>query len=1163
MKLLNIGINWKKTAALSLAAVLLVAPLETLAITETAAEPTEMQTEAATVAAESESDSVAETESDSVAETESDSTAETELDSAAETGTEQSDERRDIMPRADYSGSLTILDYQLLNGGGTAATEFAVGDRVRLRVEFEIAPLPSLKAPGDTFEIQLPPDDKIEFSGSGTIGAFLNYHVAADRLVLTLTAAGAGEDRISGGLIHLPGRAKEAGAALNGGGDGRYDGLITVTPPPPAPPVEIDNDIVFPDYNKDLRARGNQWGGANVLAWAGQVNYWGHSDLFGGGNTVKTDALITAHLIPGTKFRDGSLYVTVPCYIGTNSGVMGERQIGEARISGVDQAVNFRDPLIHDDNSGIIGFTRLDPASASYEEFRERVEKYPALNGGQRAYGVYVHDDGTETVLISFGDLGGGDHYYDQLTKNFVAPYGDIDIFQAIYNDASLSQAQKDQLYDLYSRSGPSGGAITTYDFSFAVDVNVPTYMDGLYEHEIIFSHSGGAVETAQTDFPFTPQYSTTESDFLVVKANVTGSGIIENPHHFYYEIVDDSGTTAAYGRTDLAAAERGLEYGITFYKDPAYTTPIENSNKLSPDYWSSVLAVGRWYFLKAVKPPGYTARISDYRTDVLTSRFMYQSGISNLWKFKIAHTEETTTVEGEKIWDDENDKLRKRPDQITVNLYADNILQDTRIVTAGADGTWRYQFADVPAYKNGVLVQYRVDEVPVPEYSTVITGYNIKNTHIESDNSSFQAFDFSCGVKQNADQENTDLTADMVRRLSEAWAQTANGTRYQDNIAVDEKQLEVINAAKHLWYVLGARYSGAAVFDLTFTALDGAKITVKVALYSNIAPATADAQALSANDFTYDVAGGPLDAAQAKEYSGSALSGKDRAQLDMEQISVNSEQLQLINTKISKRELGTYPLTISAPGDKKLTLKVTLIGTVIAVRESGYPIKGGILSESRLKEILIMNAVDPWGSAIDHSRISVGEGDLAAVNEMIEAQEQGSRVVTFSTADGTTAEARLLVQMGTGAVKINKVDSVSNRPLAGAKLTLTDKDGNTVEEWTTTTESYQVRSTLQPGADYTLQERQAPIGYLLTAPVTFTFEGHETLQEVISKGRKKAPQQNITKTVAPNKVVPNPVVTTSAAPTGDANEVRLLFLLLLLSTGIIVKCIYIRKTPA
>ena len=63
-------------------------------------------------------------------------------------------------------------------------------------------------------------------------------------------------------------------------------------------------------------------------------------------------------------------------------------------------------------------------------------------------------------------------------------------------------------------------------------------------------------------------------------------------------------------------------------------------------------------------------------------------------------HEIETVDIEGEKTWDDGDDQDKRRPERITIVLWADGVRKDTRTVTADSadkDGRWTYSFEDLP----------------------------------------------------------------------------------------------------------------------------------------------------------------------------------------------------------------------------------------------------------------------------------------------------------------------------------------------------------------------------------------------------------------------------------------------------------------------------------
>ncbi len=93
------------------------------------------------------------------------------------------------------------------------------------------------------------------------------------------------------------------------------------------------------------------------------------------------------------------------------------------------------------------------------------------------------------------------------------------------------------------------------------------------------------------------------------------------------------------------------------------------------------------------------------------------------------SHIPEKTSLEGTKVWDDANNQDGKRPQSITVHLYADGV--DTgKKVTTDASRNWKYSFENLDKYKKGVEIKYTVVEDQVEDYTTSIDGYNITNTH-------------------------------------------------------------------------------------------------------------------------------------------------------------------------------------------------------------------------------------------------------------------------------------------------------------------------------------------------------------------------------------------------------------------------------------------------
>lgn len=94
-------------------------------------------------------------------------------------------------------------------------------------------------------------------------------------------------------------------------------------------------------------------------------------------------------------------------------------------------------------------------------------------------------------------------------------------------------------------------------------------------------------------------------------------------------------------------------------------------------------------------------------------------------------HVPETINVFGSKTWDDKNDQDGKRPDFITIRLYANGAEVSSRTLTA--ESRWIWNFEDLPKYENGVEIQYTISEDAVAGYSAAYDGYNVTNSYTPS----------------------------------------------------------------------------------------------------------------------------------------------------------------------------------------------------------------------------------------------------------------------------------------------------------------------------------------------------------------------------------------------------------------------------------------------
>ncbi len=101
-----------------------------------------------------------------------------------------------------------------------------------------------------------------------------------------------------------------------------------------------------------------------------------------------------------------------------------------------------------------------------------------------------------------------------------------------------------------------------------------------------------------------------------------------------------------------------------------------------------------------------------------------------------VAHwSENKISVSGTKTWVDEDNLYETRPDSITIVLKADGTEVSRKNVSAAEDGTWTYEFTDLPTHKNGVEIKYTIAEENVPGYyKSTVSGYNVTNTYVPTE---------------------------------------------------------------------------------------------------------------------------------------------------------------------------------------------------------------------------------------------------------------------------------------------------------------------------------------------------------------------------------------------------------------------------------------------
>ena len=131
---------------------------------------------------------------------------------------------------------------------------------------------------------------------------------------------------------------------------------------------------------------------------------------------------------------------------------------------------------------------------------------------------------------------------------------------------------------------------------------------------------------------------------------------------------------------------------------------------------------------------------LDEYKDGKKIDYSIEEEDIENGYKGFITQTSETefnvinkrepekTFVEGSKTWDDKENQDGKRPKEIKINLLKNGKVLETKTVTKADD--WKWKFENLDKYEKGQEIKYTISEEQVKDYTTEVTGYNVKNSY-------------------------------------------------------------------------------------------------------------------------------------------------------------------------------------------------------------------------------------------------------------------------------------------------------------------------------------------------------------------------------------------------------------------------------------------------
>ena len=205
------------------------------------------------------------------------------------------------------------------------------------------------------------------------------------------------------------------------------------------------------------------------------------------------------------------------------------------------------------------------------------------------------------------------------------------------------------------------------------------------------------------------------------------------------------------------------------------------------------------------------------------------------------------------------------------------------------------------------------------------------------------------------------------------------------------------------------------------------------------------------------------------------------------------------------------YLMTISEDGE---IVGITAENKPITIEISKQDVYGEELSGAEMELINSdEETVEKWTSdgtnhvvtelpAGDYTlkEIAAPDGYVIATDISFTVDVYGNVTVENVDAVAVSEDGNPLIVMvdDTTKVRSSKQDITTGEELPGADLQIIDKNGDVIEEWTSTKEPHYLEAVLKAGETYALHEVIAPDGYAIANDVKFTVNADGTVTEVV-----------------------------------------------------------------
>ena len=480
-------------------------------------------------------------------------------------------------------------------------------------------------------------------------------------------------------------------------------------------------------------------------------------------------------------------------------------------------------------------------------------------------------------------------------------------------------------------------------------------------------------------------------------------------------------------------------------------------------------------YAIGEVEVTDYTTEIDEY--DIINT-----------------HTPETTSVSGQKVWDDANNQDGKRPESIKVRLLANGTEVATKDVTA-ADN-WTYSFTDLPKFADGEEIVYTVTEDAVADYTTAIDGTTITNSYTPGKTS-------ITVTKAWADNDNQDGIRPENIKVQLYAGETAQG---------EEVTLSADNNWTYTWSELDAKKDGQ---DIVYTVKENGEVTGYTSEISG------DAQTGFVITNTHKT---EITSVEGKKVWDDT-NNQDGKRPESIKVRLLANGTEVATKDVTAADNWTYSFTDlpkyaagkeivytvsedAVPGYITSVNGNNLINTITSVKVSKVDITDHKELAGAHIQILDKdgNIIDEWDSTWEaHEVTGLKTNEQYTLRETV--APDGYTVTSDTTftlkEDGTvdkdntqttvSDDGTLLVEDSKTSVKVSKVDIADGKELEGAHIQVIDEDENIVAEWDSTKEPHVIEG-LKTDKKYILRETVAPTGYELTNDTTFVLKADGTV---------------------------------------------------------------------